>query len=382
MVSPVTDKTSCAGAHSKTGQLVWFIVCVVLAASWIISGLSGTTARPITRSGSTVAAASSDTQSQESSAFSLNTTTPCDDVDTLPDTPPMFDVPVATKQRSLSAYTHAVYGVRCNQLLRLVALAHRILHLNNTSADFVVFLGPGCPAASIALSLLCANETGATVLPLEPLHVNVSQFQTKAVVPSKEFRQKWLRKLAVFQAMEKTFVRGTRLVHLDADAIPTRAVDELMRRSTLPVSPGSCLLAADPHPSFQSNSGVMVCDVAPGMSAGVLSTFYRFGQSLGDSDQDLLSYHFRTATGLALSSRYNTLAIQMVESYRGRSAVLEADPGFVNIVHYTNGGYTLLEKMCSESSKQPAWWKTIERHCKASKQLCPSNEAPFGKQPD
>ena len=266
------------------------------------------------------------------------------------------------------AYTHAVYGEHCAERLKLVAITHWVLQNSGSAAARVVFLGEGCPQVHEARSILRADRTGAALLPLPCTPLNWTAFGVSR--PTRQWAKAWLPKVFGILALEHFFAPGARVLHLDADALPTQSVDELF---SLSIPPGSCLLASDESPTFQTNSGVLAYEMAPGFSSAIMRTFYAVGTSLGDGDQDLLSFHFRSA--LALSGRYHTFAHQFEESTRGsrptllgRMQVLKHDPTFVRIVHYARGGLNKLDRMCQAQASKEApdvWASAIMVHCLA-----------------
>merc|ERR1712194_843037 len=111
--------------------------------------------------------------------------------------------------------------------------------------------------------------------------------------------------------------------------------------------------ASDSHPTFQFNSGVMVFKKDDHMFDRILKTIRSIGDRMGDSDQDILNYHFQVIEGMHsfLPGRYNSLKPNLEENLRGRNAILNdiavGPDGFVKMVHYTELNGAMLINYCN-----------------------------------
>jgi len=159
---------------------------------------------------------------------------------------------------------------------------------------------------------------------------------------------------------------GARVVALDTDAVPAQNIDEMFDFIT-PENP--FWAASDSTPTFQFNSGVMVYKKDEQMFDRLLNTIETIGDRMGDSDQDLLSYHFQVKEGMHsfLPGRYNSQRSNLVQNHRGRNVILDDNTlgpdGFAKIVHYTNGGFT---EWCNQN---PSLAAVARECCEAQKLL-------------
>jgi len=153
--------------------------------------------------------------------------------------------------------------------------------------------------------------------------------------------REYLLKFALF-ALDGLTEAGTRLVALDTDAIPAQRIDEMF---DFPTPEVPLLAASDTAPTFQMNTGVLAYRMYPGMLEEVLATIRKVGDSLGDGDQDILSYHFQVVKGLHsfLPGRYNSPIMNLLFGKRKRNNIINhpslGPDGFVKVVHYTKGGF-------------------------------------------
>lgn len=192
-----------------------------------------------------------------------------------------------------------------------------------------------------------------------------------------------LRKAAKYQSKFALFdlpgltEPGTRIIALDTDAVPAQNIDEMFDFAT-PELP--FWAAADVNPTFQMNSGVMVYRMYPNMFEEIRDTIHKVHDSLGDGDQDILSYHFQVVKNshAFLPGRYNCLMANFLSNHRGRNTILDFDgvgtDGFAKVLHYTGGGFA---SRCTQAVGPKAWKEkgiaaalsVVARQCCAAQDL-------------
>ena len=282
------------------------------------------------------------------------------------------------------AFVHALYGCACANPANLgfVLLTHLVLRHHNTSAKLLVYHGPerACAPDRLRRVLVEPDVHFRPLAPYEALSTSKvvhGPGQIRSKPPSADWINTWLPKVSLFKAMRRDFVPGARIVFLDADAVPTSGVEELF---TMPLPASGCLLAADPLPTYVSNSGVLVCELHARIHDELKKTFDLVGSSLGESDQELISYHMSRHEQVQLHARYNVLVPWLGGRWNegqrhvvafGRNAVAAFDPAFIKIVHYTgnigdNTKFGFLQKVCRfgmPGSRYNTWGHALSEHC-------------------
>jgi hypothetical protein len=131
---------------------------------------------------------------------------------------------------------------------------------------------------------------------------------------------------------------------------------------------------------------VMACVVRPHMHAALMRTFYQVGTALGDTDQDIIAYHFtgHDADGAyALHGTYNAFVSQLAfgsaPGLRGREAVLAYARAGAKVIHYCCGAWRMLERRCWElenphlssvtHAQIPAMRATYAEHCRLQRSV-------------
>ena len=275
------------------------------------------------------------------------------------------------KIRASRAYVTVLYGEDCSTgrpttsrparhkgvpwaALKLIVLSHRMLVRHKAGGEFVVFIGRGCNRTAIRRAL---GEL-PMIRSIPDTSLQMHRFP-QSNAPTASWMHAWMPKLNMFKAFERDFYEGTRIIFHDADAVAVSNIDELFE---VPLPQTGCLLAADPSPTWQGNSGVMPCVIQPMLFSSLLQTFYAVGTRLGDSDQDILAYHFSgsrssSVSAVALDARYNAFVVQLAfgrGDLRGREAVLAYQANYIKIVHYCCGAWRALEDRCDELQRAPA----------------------------
>lgn len=165
-------------------------------------------------------------------------------------------------------------------------------------------------------------------------------------------------KLAVFRPPAGLNVTGSRIIALETDAIPASSIEEVFEytSSELPFWSASRSMS-----TFQLSSSVMAFRIYPRMFDELVDTIEHAHDSVGDVDQDILTYHFQVVKKFDtfLPRRYSILAPEFYQRYRGYNAVLSS-PGIAKIVHYKEGGFAAwchyLSRVSSGGSQLQLLW--------------------------